>query len=112
MLWVLTSHFVASGVTTTNRFQYGCVFSLILLPLVMLTTAYAFWAGVSKIYMPQPHSNTRLSLPASFSYGSRAEAEMNNEPIDQDDDMDNDHIIANRSVTGEVGYDARRYHED
>eukprot|EP00536_Pseudo-nitzschia_multiseries_P004518 jgi/Psemu1/253701/estExt_Genewise1Plus.C_750068 len=70
LLTVLITHFIASGCTTFNAFQFGCMFSLTTLPVLTLIVAYVFWSGVSKIYMPLPHSNVRLSLPASFSYGS------------------------------------------
>ncbi|KAL3932679.1 MAG: hypothetical protein SGARI_003896 [Bacillariaceae sp.] len=69
LLTVLVTHTLAAGFTTFNVFQYGCVFSLTLLPAVTAVVAYIFWSCVSKIYMPLPHSNVRLSLPASFSYG-------------------------------------------
>ena len=73
LLFVLISHTLAAGFTTFNNFQYGCVFSLSLVPAVALITAYTFWSGISGIYMPLEHSTQRLSLPASFSYGSRAD---------------------------------------
>ncbi|KAG7368789.1 Aph-1 domain containing protein [Nitzschia inconspicua] len=69
LITVLLTHAMAAGFTTFNVFQYGCVFSLTTLPALTLATAYIFWSAVSKIYMPLPHSNVRLSLPASFSYG-------------------------------------------
>jgi hypothetical protein len=69
LITVLLTHTAAAGFTTFNAFQYGCVFSLTTLPVLTLIVAYIFWCGVSKIYMPLPHSNVRLSLPASFSYG-------------------------------------------
>ena len=69
LITVLVTHILAAGFTTFNVFQYGCVFSLTLLPGVTAVVAYIFWSCVSKIYMPLPHSNVRLSLPASFSYG-------------------------------------------
>mmetsp|Transcript_23509 Transcript_23509/g.55711 ORF Transcript_23509/g.55711 Transcript_23509/m.55711 type:complete len:357 (+) Transcript_23509:117-1187(+) len=70
LLLVLISHFAAAGFTTFNSFQHGCVISLSTLPVVVLVVAWLFWSGVSKIYMPLPHSTARLSLPASYSYGS------------------------------------------
>mmetsp|Transcript_9524 Transcript_9524/g.23370 ORF Transcript_9524/g.23370 Transcript_9524/m.23370 type:complete len:336 (-) Transcript_9524:304-1311(-) len=72
LLTVLITHACATGFTTFNSFQYGCVFSLTLLPLLTLIVAYVYWSGISKIYMPLANSNVRLSLPASFSYGSHA----------------------------------------
>lgn len=72
LLTVLITHFCAAGFTTFNAFQYGCVFSLTTLPVLTIVVAYVFWSGISKIYIPLPHSNIRLSLPASYSYGSHA----------------------------------------
>jgi hypothetical protein len=72
LLVVLLSHTAAAGFTTFNAYQYGCVLSLSCLSVLTLIVAYVFWSGVSKIYLPLPHSNVRLSLPASFSYGSQA----------------------------------------
>jgi hypothetical protein len=69
LITVLLTHTLAAGFTTFNVFQYGCVFSLTTLPALTLIVAYIFWGGVSKIYMPLPRSNVRLSLPASFGYG-------------------------------------------
>lgn len=69
LLTVLLSHFAAGGFTTFNLFQYGCVFSMTLVPAVLVVVAYLYWSGVSRIYNPLPNSNVRLSLPASFSYG-------------------------------------------
>lgn len=87
LITVLISHFAAAGFTTFNLFQYGCTFSMSLVPVVLLVVAYLYWSGVSKIYNPLPNSNVRLSLPASFSYGSR---------MDEGDD-DNDEVLRARS---------------
>jgi len=76
LLVCLVSHALAAGCTVFNGFQYGCTFSLTLLPLTTVVVAYLFWSGVSKIYMPLPNSNVRLSLPASFSYGSHVGEEV------------------------------------
>jgi len=70
LLVCLITHVLAAGFTTFNAFQFGCVFSMTLLPLVTLIVAYLYWSGISNIYLPLAHSNVRLSLPASFSYGS------------------------------------------
>lgn len=70
LLVCLITHAFAAGFTTFNAFQFGCVFSMTLLPLVTLIVAYLYWSGISKIYLPLAHSNVRLTLPASFSYGS------------------------------------------
>lgn len=96
LLTVLLSHFAAAGFTTFNNFQYGCTFSLSLLPVVLVVVAYLFWSGVSNIYTPLPHSNVRLSLPASFSYGSRVEGAMNGDDDDDDEDGNNINNSSNR----------------
>jgi hypothetical protein len=88
LLTVLIGHFSAAGFTTFNQFQYGCAFSLSFVPAVVLVTAYLFWSGVSKIYVPLPNSTQRLTLPASFSYGSRAEDGDFMGMEDDDDDND------------------------
>jgi hypothetical protein len=88
LLTVLTTHTLAAGFTIFNVFQYGCVLSLSLVPVVLVVVAWNFWAGVSSIYNPLPHSTERLSLPASYSYGSRAEAANNDEDFEGDDDDD------------------------
>ena len=75
LLVVLITHTAASGFTTFNNFEYGCVFSMTTIPALTMIVAYVFWSGVSKIYLPLPNSNVRLSLPASFSYGSHVGAE-------------------------------------
>mmetsp|Transcript_499 Transcript_499/g.1099 ORF Transcript_499/g.1099 Transcript_499/m.1099 type:complete len:358 (-) Transcript_499:311-1384(-) len=91
LLVVLITHALAAGFTTFNAFQYGCVFSLTTLPVLTIVVAYVFWSGISKIYLPLPHSNVRLSLPASFSYGSRVgEGGVDGDEDDQDDDDDDD----------------------
>ena len=71
LVTVLVSHFFAAGFTTFNLYNYGCNFSLPLLTVTAGSVCYLFYSGVSKIYRPLPHSNRRLSLPASFSYASR-----------------------------------------
>lgn len=101
LLTVLLSHFAAAGFTTFNLFQYGCAFSLSLVPVVLVVVSYLYWSGVSKIYNPLPNSNVRLSLPASFSYGSRAEGILNG---DDDEDDGNDYA--------DDGHRARRVPED
>eukprot|EP00429_Kryptoperidinium_foliaceum_P006539 CAMPEP_0176012436 /NCGR_PEP_ID=MMETSP0120_2-20121206/5796_1 /TAXON_ID=160619 /ORGANISM="Kryptoperidinium foliaceum, Strain CCMP 1326" /LENGTH=299 /DNA_ID=CAMNT_0017345325 /DNA_START=119 /DNA_END=1015 /DNA_ORIENTATION=- len=61
LLTVIISHFAAAGFTTFNLFQYGCVFSMSLVPVVLVVVAYLYWSGISKIYNPLPNSNVRLS---------------------------------------------------
>jgi Aph-1 protein len=87
LLTILISHFAASGFTTFNLFQYGCAFSMSLVPVVLLVVGYLYWSGVSKIYNPLPNSNIRLSLPASFSYGSHIDG----------GEEDNDAVLRARS---------------
>ena len=84
LLVVLITHTLAAGITTFNYFKHGCIFSLSLLPVVLAGAAFLFWSGVSKIFIPVHHSNFRLSLPASMSYGSRANIE------DDDEDEEGD----------------------
>jgi hypothetical protein len=91
LLTVLLSHFAAGGFTTFNLFQYGCVFSLSLVPAVLVVVSYLYWSGVSKIFNPLPNSNVRLSLPASFSYGSHAEGILNGDHGDYSDDDEPTH---------------------
>ena len=87
LLTCLVTHFLAAGFTTFNAFQFGCVFSLTLLPAITLVVAYLYWSGISKIYLPLAHSNVRLSLPASFSYGSHAgEGVLGVQNDDEDDE--------------------------
>lgn len=86
LLTCLITHFCAAGFTTFNAFQFGCVFSLSLVPLCTLIVAYLYWSGLSKIYMPLAHSNVRLSLPASFSYGSHVGEGVLGVTNDEDED--------------------------
>jgi len=87
LLVCLITHTCAAGCTTLNAFEYGCVFSLTTLPLCTLVVAYLFWSGISKIYLPLAHSNVRLSLPASFSYGSHVgEGVLGAQSLEDDDE--------------------------
>ena len=86
LLTCLSSHFLAAFFTTFNGFKYGCTFSLTLLPCATAVVAYLYWAGISKIYLPAANSNVRLSLPASFSYGSRAGEGVLGVSNDEDED--------------------------
>mmetsp|Transcript_44410 Transcript_44410/g.67983 ORF Transcript_44410/g.67983 Transcript_44410/m.67983 type:complete len:341 (-) Transcript_44410:38-1060(-) len=88
LVTVLTTHTLAAGFTTFNVFQYGCVLSLSLVPVVLVGIAWTFWSGISSIYTPMPHSTARLSLPASYSYGSRAEAANNDEEYEDENEED------------------------
>lgn len=52
LLAVLVTHFAAATLTTTDYFKYGCFVSVPSVFGVVLFTAYIFWAGVGRIYMP------------------------------------------------------------
>jgi anterior pharynx defective protein 1 len=60
LLFCLISHFIASLLTTSDHFKLGCAVSLPAVGTVVLLTAYLFWAGVGRIYMPlaQPFTLT------------------------------------------------------
>lgn len=48
----LITHVAAALLTGANYFAYGCRVSLPAVGCVVLVTAYLFWAGVGRIYMP------------------------------------------------------------
>jgi hypothetical protein len=52
LLFSLVSHAAASLLTTSDYFKFGCSVSLPAVGGVLLVTAYIFWAGVGRIYMP------------------------------------------------------------
>lgn len=52
LLFALVSHFLTSLFTTADFFKGGCYFSLPAVGGMVLVTAYLFWAGVGRIYMP------------------------------------------------------------
>jgi len=52
LLYTLTSHLLAAFLTTPDAYKFGCSVSLSSIGVVVLLTAYLFWAGVGRIYMP------------------------------------------------------------
>lgn len=70
LLLTLSTHLAASLMTMTNYFNYGCLVSLPLVGVVVLVTAYMFWAGVGRIYMPPQARGIPARIaprnPASF----------------------------------------------
>lgn len=68
LLVCLVMHALASTVTMSNFFNYGCVVSLPLVAVIVLTTTYLFWAGVGRIYMPQTGPQAGPSVEAASAY--------------------------------------------
>lgn len=60
LLLCLGTHLAASLVTMGNYFNYGCRVAIPSLFVVVLVTAYLFWAGVGRIYMPPPTGTWRV----------------------------------------------------
>jgi hypothetical protein len=52
LLWVLVTHMVAAVLTTADYFRHGCYVSVPAVGAVVLFTAYVFWAGAGRIYLP------------------------------------------------------------
>ena len=52
LLWVLITHFAAAILTTADYFKNGCYVSVPSVCAVVLFTAYIYWLGVGRIYMP------------------------------------------------------------
>lgn len=52
LLLSLLTHFVASIFTSADYFKSGCVVSIPAVGIIVLMTAYMFWAGAGRIYMP------------------------------------------------------------
>lgn len=52
LLWVLMTHFAAAVLTTADYFGNGCYVSVPSVCAVVVFTAYIFWAGAGRIYMP------------------------------------------------------------
>jgi len=65
LLLCLATHSMASIFTLTNLFSYGCTLSLPLVGAVVLLTAYLFWAGVGRIYMPPMMMNGTSLTPGT-----------------------------------------------
>jgi Aph-1 protein len=76
LLLCLVTHYVASLVTVANRWDYGCRVSLPAVGAMVLLTAYLFWAGVGRIFMPPPvplsGSGSMASSSAAASVASAA----------------------------------------
>lgn len=65
LLFVLVSHLGSSMVTVASSFGRGCMFSMPVLCGITLFTAYTFWAGTGRIYMPPENSDQSISRTAS-----------------------------------------------
>ena len=52
LLWVLITHFAAAILTTADYFKNGCYVSVPSVCAVVFFTAYIYWLGVGRIYMP------------------------------------------------------------
>lgn len=64
LLLTLLTHTAAALVTTTNGFANGCRISLPSVGGILLVTAYLFWAGCSRIYLPPPTTLASSHPPA------------------------------------------------
>lgn len=62
------SHLVAAFVTAPNASYQGCHISVPLLGSTVVVTALLFWAGVSKIYLPE-NQRHRLGMDTSSAHG-------------------------------------------
>lgn len=65
LLFVLVSHLASSAVTVASSFGRGCMVSMPVLCGMTLLTAYTFWAGTARIYMPPENSEQSISRTAS-----------------------------------------------
>jgi len=65
LMFVLVSHLGSASVTVASSFGRGCVVSLPALVSITLFTAYTFWAGTARIYMPPENSDQSISRTAS-----------------------------------------------
>jgi Aph-1 protein len=54
LLLTLVTHFLAALLTTANGYGKGCLVSLPGVGGTVILTAYLFWAGCGRIYMPPP----------------------------------------------------------
>jgi hypothetical protein len=57
LLWTLISHVTAAMVTSANTQTNGCRIAIPGVGATLLVTAYLFWAGCGRIYMPPPHQD-------------------------------------------------------
>ena len=60
LLTALLTHMTASLLTTANWFDNGCIVSLPSVAGVVLVTAYVYWMGCGRIYMPDAQVAERL----------------------------------------------------
>lgn len=65
LLFVLISHLGSSLVTVSSSFGRGCILSMPVLCGITVFTAYVFWAGTARIYMPPENSDQSISRTAS-----------------------------------------------
>ena len=65
LLFVLLTHLGSSLITTAASMDNGCYVALPVLTCVTLLTAYTFWAGTARIYMPPENSEQSISRTAS-----------------------------------------------
>lgn len=63
LVWVLLTHFAAAVLTTADFFKNGCYVSVPAVGGVVLFTAYLYWAGIGRIYMPADQlTNERMQF--------------------------------------------------
>ncbi|CAB9502686.1 Aph-1 protein [Seminavis robusta] len=65
LMFVLLSHLGSSIVTVASFFEKGCYVTIPSLVGITLFTAYTFWAGTARIYMPPENSDQSISRTAS-----------------------------------------------
>lgn len=65
LMFVLLSHLGSSVATTASSFGQGCAVAMPIVVAITLVTAYAFWAGTARIYMPPENSAQSISRTAS-----------------------------------------------
>jgi Aph-1 protein len=65
LLFVLISHLSSSVATVASSFGRGCMVSMPIVVGITLVTAYTFWAGTARIYMPPENSDQSISRTAS-----------------------------------------------
>jgi len=81
LLITMGTHLLASMVTLADYFPYGCRLSLPLLGGVVLMTAYVFWAGVGRIYMPPNPTLSQLRMETRSTSGSVGGADSSNDAL-------------------------------
>lgn len=65
LMFVLFTHLGSASVTVSSEIGLGCIVSLPALLGITLVTAYTFWAGTARIYMPPENSDQSISRTAS-----------------------------------------------